>query len=117
MNTFEISAQPLNLETVEQILESNAKLGLSEEARRKISHCRNFLDSKLEKHSDPIYGITTGFGSLYNIQISSKDLSKLQENLVMSHACGTGDVVIDDIVRLMLLFKAHALSSGNSGCR
>lgn len=115
MNTFEISAQPLNLETVEQILESNAKLGLSEEARRKISHCRNFLDSKLEKHSDPIYGITTGFGSLYNIQISSKDLSKLQENLVMSHACGTGDVVIDDIVRLMLLFKAHALSSGNSG--
>ena len=115
MNTFAISAEPLNLETIEQILGNNTKLILSDEAKNKIQHCRDYLDSKLENHSEPIYGITTGFGSLCNIQISAKDLSKLQENLVMSHACGTGNAVSDDIVRLMLMLKAHALSLGNSG--
>ncbi|HCT72226.1 MAG TPA: histidine ammonia-lyase, partial [Bacteroidales bacterium] len=110
MNTFAISAEPLNLETIEQILGNNTKLILSDEAKNKIQHCRDYLDSKLENHSEPIYGITTGFGSLCNIQISAKDLSKLQENLVMSHACGTGNAVSDDIVRLMLMLKAHALS-------
>ncbi len=115
MNTFEISAQPLSLESIEQLLNSGQLLSLSQEAKNKIQHCRNYLDSKLQNQSEPIYGITTGFGSLCNIQISEKDLSKLQENLVMSHACGTGNMVDDDIVKLMLLLKAHALSSGNSG--
>ncbi len=115
MNTFAISPQPLTFEIIEEILENNARLILSDEARTKIQHCREYLDSKLENHSEPIYGITTGFGSLCNIQISPKDLQKLQENLVMSHACGTGAEVGPDIVRLMLLLKAHALSSGNSG--
>lgn len=115
MNTFAISSQPLSFEIIEEIIETKARLVLSDEARTKIQHCREYLDSKLENHSEPIYGITTGFGSLCNIQISPKDLQKLQENLVMSHACGTGTEVGPDIVRLMLLLKAHALSSGNSG--
>ncbi|MBW6489910.1 MAG: histidine ammonia-lyase [Lentimicrobium sp.] len=115
MNTFAISSQPLNFETIEQILDNKLKIILSEEAKIKIQHCRDYLDNKLKNHSEPIYGITTGFGSLCNIQISEKDLSKLQENLVKSHACGLGAEVNDDIVKLMLLLKVHALSSGNSG--
>ena len=115
MNTFAISSQPLNFETIEQILGNNLKVILSEEAKTKIQHCRDYLDNKLKNHSEPIYGITTGFGSLCNIQISEKDLSKLQENLVKSHACGLGAEVNDEIVKLMLLLKVHALSSGNSG--
>lgn len=115
MNTFSISPQPLTFETIEHILASNTKLKLSDEAKEKIQHCREYLDNKVKNHSEPIYGITTGFGSLCNIQISPKDLRSLQENLVMSHACGTGDEVSGDIVKLMLLLKAHALSSGNSG--
>lgn len=115
MNSFAIGSESLNLDVIEQILGSNATLTISEEAAGRISHCRQYLDNKLENHGDPIYGITTGFGSLCNISISENDLSKLQENLVMSHACGTGEAIQDEIVRLMLLLKAHALSSGNSG--
>lgn len=115
MKTFSISSKPLTLDTVNELISNDIKLELSAEAIEKIQHCRDFLDNKLKNNSDPIYGITTGFGSLCNIQISSKDLSKLQENLVMSHACGTGDEVNSEIVKIMLLLKAHALSSGNSG--
>lgn len=115
MNSFAISTKPLDLATIENIIENNSKLNLSEESVKKIQHCRDYLDNKIKNHSEPIYGITTGFGSLCNIQISLKDLKSLQENLVMSHACGTGSEVNSTIVKLMLLLKAHALSSGNSG--
>ena len=77
--------------------------------------CREYLDHKLENTTSPIYGITTGFGSLHKKTISKDQLNKLQENLVMSHACGTGAMVREDIVRLMLLLKIHALSLGKSG--
>ena len=115
MNSFAISSKPLDLATIEHIIENDLNLSLSEESVKKIQHCRDYLDNKIKNHSEPIYGITTGFGSLCNIQISLKDLRSLQENLVMSHACGTGSEVNSAIVKLMLLLKAHALSSGNSG--
>jgi histidine ammonia-lyase len=112
---FKISPEELNLETIGEILEKNAKLSLSEESVKLITLCRNYLDRKLENNTSPIYGITTGFGSLHNKTISKDQLNKLQENLVKSHACGTGPVVREDIVRLMLLLKIHALSLGKSG--
>lgn len=115
MDTYQIGLEDLNLDTIQFILENDIKLELSPEATERIRNCRDYLDRKLENNNDPIYGITTGFGSLCNIQISANDLTKLQENLVMSHACGTGDEVREDIVKIMLLLKAHALSSGNSG--
>ncbi len=115
MKTFSISSAPLTLDIIHSLIEQDIKLDLSQEAIEKIQHCRDYLDNKLLNNHDPIYGITTGFGSLCNIQISAHDLQQLQENLVMSHACGTGEEVNSDIVRIMLLLKAHALSSGNSG--
>lgn len=115
MNTFKISSEPLDLQTIQHLIDNDVKLELSTEAVKRIQHCRDYLDKKLENNQSPIYGITTGFGSLCNIQISDKDLTKLQENLVMSHACGTGNEVDSRIVKIMLLLKAHALSSGNSG--
>jgi histidine ammonia-lyase len=66
------------------------KLALSEEAKINIDKCRQYLDTKMESQEEPIYGINTGFGSLYNVTISKEHLSQLQENLVKSHACGTG---------------------------
>lgn len=115
MNKFEISSEHLSLETIEYLLDNEIEITLSEEAITKIQYCRDYLDRKLEDSKEPIYGITTGFGSLCNIQISPADLGTLQQNLVMSHACGTGDMVNPRIVKIMLLLKAHALSSGNSG--
>ena len=110
-----IDSTPLSLKTIFRIVENNLKLKLSSSAKEKINNCRNYLDQKIETNDQPIYGINTGFGSLCNVKISKENLSKLQENLVMSHACGIGDEVPQDIVKLMLLLKIHALSLGHSG--
>lgn len=115
MNTHYISAETLTFEMVNRIIKENYKLALSDDAVRRIQHCRDYLDKKMENQSTPIYGVTTGFGSLCDHNISKEDLSKLQKNLVMSHACGTGDLVPKDIIRIMLLLKVQSLSYGNSG--
>jgi histidine ammonia-lyase len=110
-----ISPGDLTLEEVREIPDKGGKLSLSEESVALISKCRDYLDRKLESTTTPLYGITTGFGSLHNKIISSNQLNRLQENLVMSHACGTGDIVRKEIVRIMLFLKIHALSLGKSG--
>ena len=112
---YHISNDILSIEEVGEILDKNIKIALSEEAVNNINRCREFLDNKIEHASEPIYGITTGFGSLCNISIGRDDLSKLQENLVKSHACGCGEKVDKEIVRIMLLTKIKSLSFGNSG--
>lgn len=110
-----ISSDLLSLETINKILLENKSLALSEEAKVNIQKCRDYLDKKMQSQTDPIYGINTGFGSLCNVKISNENLSQLQENLVKSHACGTGDEVPNSIVKLMLLLKIQSLSYGNSG--
>lgn len=110
-----ISPEWLTLDRVEEILTKNMKLALSDEAVARINRCRQYLDDKMKSQKEPIYGITTGFGSLCNISIDSQSLSQLQKNLMMSHACGTGERVPDEIVKLMLLLKIQSLSYGNSG--
>ena len=115
MNTYAIGSSELTYDLIEQLLKDKTKLVLSEEAIAKIQHCRDYLDSKMEDTSKPIYGVTTGFGSLCNRTISTDDLSTLQENLVKSHSCSIGQPIDETIIRLMLLLKAHALSMGCSG--
>ncbi len=110
-----ISPENLSLEKIGEIINSNIRLSLSEDSIELVNRCRNYLDRKLKSDTSPIYGITTGFGSLQNRTISKDQLNKLQENLVMSHACGTGQPVKEEIVRLMLLLKIHGLSLGKSG--
>lgn len=110
-----ISPSPLTFEVIGKILKDNCKLSLSEESKALIQKCKDYLDHKIETAATPLYGITTGFGSLCKISISKEDLSQLQANLVMSHACSIGKPIEKEIVRLMLLLKAHALSLGKSG--
>ena len=110
-----ISPSEIDLANIESIINEDQKLVLSDDAKKRIVKCRDYLDKKLKSAKEPIYGINTGFGALYNKSISEKDLGKLQENLVKSHACGTGDEVPQEIVRLMLLLKIQALSYGYSG--
>lgn len=114
-DTYAIGSSLLTYDIIEKILKNNIKLTLSEEAKEKIRHCREYLDSKADADAAPIYGVTTGFGSLCNKQISFEQLSTLQENLVKSHSCSVGKPVDGDVVKLMLLLKAHALSMGFSG--
>ncbi len=110
-----ISSDVISLELLQEIISQNMKLELSEEARVNIEKCRAYLDAKMASHGEPIYGINTGFGSLCNVKISNENLSKLQENLVKSHACGTGEEVPHEIVKIMLLLKIKSLSFGHSG--
>ena len=114
-NIHYISSKTLDLKTLHTIIYEEKKLQLSKEAIEKISNCRNYLNDKLKNQDKPIYGINTGFGSLYNVKISKENLTKLQENLMMSHACGTGDLVPQAIVKLMLLLQIQSLSYGHSG--
>ncbi len=110
-----ISPAQITIERIKEILDNHEKLTLGIEAVEAIKKCRNYLDSKMQNINCPVYGITTGFGSLYNITIPEEDLSQLQYNLVVSHACGMGETVSPDIVRIMLLLKVQSLSYGHSG--
>jgi len=114
--TCYIDSQPsLDLKTIDELLQSSRKIDLSEQTCQNILECRTYLDHKMKTNERPIYGINTGFGSLYNVKITDNNLSKLQENLMLSHACGTGDKVPKSIVKLMLLLKIKSLSFGYSG--
>jgi histidine ammonia-lyase len=110
-----ISNKQLTLQDLQRILTGEIKIHLSEESKASVTKCREYLDKKLDASTAPIYGINTGFGSLYNRNISHDQLGKLQENLVKSHACGTGPDVPAEIIRLMLFLKIQSLSYGYSG--
>jgi histidine ammonia-lyase len=114
-NTHYISSDVLSIEKIQHIISNNLILSLSEEAKINIEKCRVYLDQKMQSNDDPIYGINTGFGSLCNVKISNENLSQLQENLVKSHACGTGEEVPQEIVKILLLLKIQSLSYGYSG--
>jgi len=109
-----ISPEKLTYAIIEEILERHKKLMLSDESVALIQKSKVYLDRKISETQGPLYGINTGFGALCNIEVSKEDLSKLQKNLVISHACNLGPEIPSDVVRLMLLLKAHALSRGNS---
>ncbi|MBP3725886.1 MAG: histidine ammonia-lyase [Bacteroidaceae bacterium] len=117
MQIHHISADHLTVEQAYTIVTSGMHIALSDDARQRILHCREYLDKKIAESEVPIYGVTTGFGSLCKVSIDDDKLSQLQINLMMSHACGTGERVRKDIVRLMLLLKVQSLSYGFSGCQ
>ena len=110
-----ISNDQLTFERIDQILKQRFKIALSEQSRNNIIKCRDYLDEKMKNQDEPIYGINTGFGALYDKRISREDLGALQRNLVMSHACGTGDEVPQEIVKIMILLKIQSLAYGHSG--
>ncbi len=110
-----ISNKKIELTDLQALLQQNITLELSPSAKEKITNCRAYLDTKLKEATRPIYGINTGFGSLYGQNISNDNLEKLQENLVKSHACGTGPEIPEDLVRIMLFLKVQSLAYGNSG--
>lgn len=115
--THKISAEHLTIERVGEIISKGLKLELSDDARKRIVRCREYLDRKIADNSTPVYGVNTGFGSLCNVSIGQDQLNQLQINLMMSHACGTGDRVPNEIVKIMLLLKIQSLSYGYSGCK
>ncbi len=115
MNNYSIGSERLSLPLLQKIRDKKSHLALSEKAKTSILNCRKYLDHKLSESPSPIYGINTGFGYLQNIIIPNDKLTQLQHNLLLSHACGTGELVPQEIVKFMLLLKIQSLSYGNSG--
>ena len=115
--THFIYREVLTLERLDFILKNKQKLALSTESRKDTEGCYQFLQQKLKKSGETFYGINTGFGSLCDVRITVDQIEQLQQNLVRSHACGVGDEVPPDIVKIMLLLKIQSLSYGHSGVR
>ena len=112
---FNIDKLNHTLTDVEDLLFNDGKIELGTEACERIKKCRDYLDNRMRSQKEPIYGITTGFGSLCNVSIPNEELSQLQKNLVMSHACSIGEEVPQEIVKLMMAFKVKSLAYGYSG--
>ena len=93
MKVFKVGENRLSVDLLSEIISNKINLSISSEAKKRIKNSNNYLKNKIKSSRDPIYGINTGFGSLYDKKISKDDLGNLQNNLVMSHACGLGDEV------------------------
>ena len=115
MEVHHIKPHFVSLQNLNEVISQHKNLALSDEAANVIEECRAYVDATMKTRKDPVYGINTGFGSLCDVKINESQLEQLQTNLVMSHACGTGDEVPSEIVKLMLLLKAKGLSYGKSG--
>ena len=115
MKIYKIGSEILSIDSIREIIENDLKLSLSSKVKKQIRECRKYLDKKIHESNNPIYGINTGFGSLYDKKVDKANLGELQKNLVLSHACGVGDEVPLEIVRLILLLKIQSLSYGHSG--
>lgn len=114
MQSHPIGTVGLELAELAHILSSGVPIALSPEAQQAVKRSHAYLAGRLKKSDAPIYGVNTGFGSLYDKSIAKKDLAQLQKNLVMSHACGSGDPVPADIVRAMLVLKVQNMAFGHS---
>lgn len=111
----EITSKSITVSELGHWINSREKVSLSEDSRKRISHCREYLDNRLKRGDEAIYGVNTGFGALHDKSIDEADLVQLQINLIRSHACGMGSELPSQIVRIMLLLKARGLSYGHSG--
>lgn len=106
----------LTLSSIKHILQNNSQCDLAEESFDSI-HASHQTVRQVIQENRTVYGINTGFGSLANQTISPENLKQLQRNIVLSHACGTGELLSDEIVALILLLKINNLAQGFSGVR
>lgn len=113
--TFILDDRWLDFDGIKKLVGSFPQVAISAEAVKKINHCRTYLDNKIKEEGAVFYGINTGFGYLQNVEINKDQIEALQYNLLKSHACGLGEEVPADIVKLMLLFKIKSLGYGHSG--
>ena len=114
-NYLPLDKSTTNFQQVKNLLAYDQLVSITFDAHARITRCRKYLDEKLAGETDVFYGINTGFGYLQNVKIDAAQLQELQSNLLKSHACGLGEEVPADIVKLMVMLKIKSLSYGNSG--
>ncbi len=114
-NYLPLDRKWMNFEQVKNLLDFDQLVSITFDAHERIVKCREYLDRKVEESEGLFYGINTGFGFLQNVKIGNNQIEQLQYNLLKSHACGLGEEVPKDIVKLMLMLKIKSLSYGHSG--
>ncbi|HEV2831962.1 MAG TPA: histidine ammonia-lyase [Hanamia sp.] len=114
-NYLPLDKSELTFQQVKHLLKYKQLVSITFTAHEAILKCRNYLDEKINSSDELFYGINTGFGFLQNVKIEKEQLNTLQSNLLLSHACGLGDEVPDEIVKLMMMLKIKSLSYGYSG--
>lgn len=114
-NYLPLDSTPLSLNQLKMLMDYQQKISITYQAWEAVENCRNYLDEKLKNTAKPYYGINTGFGYLQHVSIDPGQTEQLQYNLLMSHACGMGDLVPREISKLMLALKVKSLSYGHSG--
>ena len=114
-NYLPLDSTPLRFFQVRNLLAYNQQISVTFQAYEAIEKCRLYLDDKLANSDQLYYGINTGFGFLQDVKIGNGQVEQLQYNLLMSHACGMGEEVPQEIVKLMLALKVKSLSYGYSG--
>lgn len=114
-NSLQLDKNFLTFQQVRDLLKYKQPVSITPAAREDVLRCRNYLDEKLNSTDEFFYGINTGFGFLQEVKIEKKQLNILQRNLLLSHGCGLGEEVPEEIVKLMIVFKIKSLSHGYSG--
>lgn len=116
MSKVFIDGRTLTYEDVVAVARGYKSVDIASEVRDQVERTRRVLEDILAQDR-VIYGVNTGFGHLASVRISDEELCKLQENLIISHAAGTGDPFPDEVVRAMILLRANSLARGLSGVR
>jgi histidine ammonia-lyase len=114
-NYLPLDRKHTNFQQIKDLLAFDQLLSITFDAHERILKCREYLNEKMKSPDTLYYGINTGFGFLQNVKIDAAQLSELQNNLLKSHACGLGEEVPEDIVKLMIMLKIKSLSYGHSG--
>ena len=114
-NYLPLDKSTLTFQQVKNLLKYNQLVSVTYAAHEAILKCRDYLDQKINSSDALFYGINTGFGFLQNVKIEKAQLEILQQNLLLSHACGLGEEVPEEIVKLMMMLKIKSLSYGYSG--
>ncbi len=116
MNRLILDGEHLTIQDVHRAAISSTVITFSPSALKRMAASRRLVDQWV-REKKTIYGVTTGFGELANVAISSADVEQLQENLIFSHAAGAGDPLPPEIVRAMMILRMNALAKGYSGIR
>lgn len=104
------------LATLEQIYRENLAVRIDPSFHAGVEKAASRI-AEIAAGDAPVYGINTGFGKLASIRIAPEDVATLQRNLILSHCCGVGEPLSEDIVRLIMALKLISLGRGASGVR
>jgi histidine ammonia-lyase len=113
---FQYGIEKLTLNKVIAIAKGELKGIINAEAKAKVLQCSANVE-KMTSSDKAVYGINTGFGPLCDVKISVQDINKLQENLLLTHAVGVGNLIDKELSKIMLICKVQALCQGFSGIR